>query len=248
MTGFKPKRFDVAGAHPDEVYGAVGGLVKAMDEVGAIAGVDVEMEAWRQNRPMRFGDNSDADVQQYLAQGVRLMDGLKTKLPLGLSRNQQDVRDRCDDLAKSMDKMLAKRTQEEPRAKAWNYVQVKATPVTVKQPGQTAVPVDKTVETVKTLLRNHFSSAWKAGIAQRTYALWARNGEEAVEKTGVYPAMPEGARSWDLFMKRADHERLKAALKGEHWAQVDINEGIDFSPVMNFRAAYRPRRTQRMRM
>jgi hypothetical protein len=249
MTGFKPKRFDIAGAHPDEVYRAVGDIVGAVDEAGRLAGVDVEMQAWRQNRPMRFGDNLDADVQQFVAQGVRFMDGFKEKLPLGLSRGQQDVRDRCHALAGSMEKVLAKRVAAEDPIKAWRYVKVKAAPVTVKQPGQTAWPVEKTVATVKDIARGHFEgSAWKAGIAQRTYALWARNAEEVVEKTGMYPPMPEAARSWDFFMKRVDGERLKSALKGEHWAHVDVNEGIDFSQVINFRATYRPRQNPKVRM
>jgi hypothetical protein len=85
-------------------------------------------------------------------------------------------------------------------------------------------------------------------MAQRAYWDWARKAEVEAEKTGLYPAMPEGARSWHAFMQRADQERLRSALKGEHWAHVDVNEGIDFSQVMNFRATYRPRHKPRMRM
>ena len=32
--GLRQKRFDIAGAHPDEVYGAVADLVRAVDQVG----------------------------------------------------------------------------------------------------------------------------------------------------------------------------------------------------------------------
>jgi hypothetical protein len=248
MTGFKPKRFDVAGRHPDEVFGAVSDLVRVVDEVGKQTGVENVTQLWRQNRPMRHGDNLDADVQQFMAQGVRFIDGFKDKMPLGLSQSQQKVRDRCNELAGSMEKVMQKRLLESPAAKSWNYVKVKAAPAMVKQPGQTALPVDKTVATVKDIMRSHFDSAWKAGIAQRSYHLWARNAEEAAEKIGMYPPMPEGARSWLAFMTRADDARLKASLKGEHWAQVDLNEGIDFAPVMNFRATYRQRQKPRMRM
>jgi hypothetical protein len=215
----KQRRFDIAGAHPDEVYRAVANIHDAVKEIGK-QGVEFKefpetnekIRQWLANKPLRHGDNLDADVQQYLAQGVRNVDGLAAIMPLGLSKGQKEVRDRCNELARSMDKVLAKRAAEEPGAKAWNYVKVKATPVTVKQPGQTALAPDKTVENVKTLLRGHFGSARKAGIAQRTYALWARNAEETVEKTGMYPPMPEAARSWDLFMKRADDARLRSAL------------------------------------
>ena len=248
MTGFKPKRADVAGVPMDEAWRAVSNIHDAVKEI-AKQGIEFnefpetqeKIRQWLVNKPLRHGDSPDADVQQYLAQGVRNIDGLKQLMPLGLGKGQQEVRDSCDRLARSMDKVLAKRAAEEPSAKAWNYVKVKATPVTVKQPGEAAIPPEKTVETVKTLLRNDFGSAWKAGIAQRTYALWARNAEEVAEKTGMYPPMPDAARSWDLFMKRADGERLKSAMKGQHWAQVDVNEGIDFAPVMNFRATFRSR-------
>jgi hypothetical protein len=185
-------------------------------------------------------------VQQFLAQGVRFIEGFEDKLPLGLSRGQQQVRDRCNELAQSMEKVLSKRVAEEHAPKAWNYVRVNASPVTVKQPGQTTLPVDKTVAEVKEILRGHFGSAWKAGIAQRTYHLWARNAEEVVEKTGGYPPMPEGAKSWYAFMTRADALREWSARQGKHWARVDVNEGIDFSQVMNFRATYRQRPRQRM--
>jgi hypothetical protein len=248
MTGFKPKRFDVAGQHPDEVFGAVSDLVRVVDEVGKQTGVENVVRLWRQNRPMRHGDNLDADVQQYMAQGVRFIDGFKDKLPLGLSRSQQQVRDRCNELAGSMEKVLQKRLLESPEAKAWNYVKIKATPATVKQPGQTAVTVDKTVATVKDLLRGHFDSAWKAGMAQRSYWGWAKTAEVEIEMTGMYPPMTEGAKSWHAFMTRADALREWSARQGKHWAQVDLNEGIDFAPVMNFRATYRTRQKPRMRM
>ena len=106
--------------------------------------------------------------------------------------------------------------------------------------------VEKTVKAVKDIARSHFEgSAWKAGMAQRTYD-WAKKAEEHAEKTGMYPPMPEGARSWYAFMERVDNERLRSALKGGHWAHVDVNEGIDFSQVMNFAATYRQRPRQRM--
>jgi hypothetical protein len=244
--GFRPKRFDVAGMPPDEVYGAVGELVKTVEDIGRQTGVENVTQLWRQNRPMRFADNLDADVQQFLAQGVRFIDGFQKELPLGLSRQHQQVRDRCNELAGSMEKVLQKRLNEGDPAKAWNYVRIEAKAVTAKQPGQRALSPEKTVQTVKDVLRSHFNSAWQAGIAQRTYALWARNAEEVADKTGMYPPMPEGARSWNAFMARADALREASARRGEHWAHVDINEGIDFTQVLNFRPAYRQRQRQRM--
>jgi hypothetical protein len=255
MGSYKPKRFDIAGAPPDEVYGAVADLVRAVDQVGDqwahVEGFprDLRLEAtqWRQTRPMRFApDNLDADVQQFMAQGVRILDRANKELPFGLSGSYEQARDRCDRLAQSMEKVLQKRLTD-PAVKAWDYVKVNATAVTVQQPGQTALSVEKTVQAVKDIARGHFEgSAWKAGMAQRTYHLWARNAEEHAEKTGMYPSMPEGARSWYAFTTRADALRERSARQGRHWAHVDVNEGIDFSQVMNFAATYRPRQRQRM--
>ena len=61
---------------------------------------------------MRFGNTPDVEVQRYLSRGVQLIDQLKTKMPLGLSRGQQQVRDRCNEIARSMQKVLDKRPDE----------------------------------------------------------------------------------------------------------------------------------------
>ena len=42
---------------------------------------DSEAAQWRQTRPMRFAaDNLDADVQQFMAQGVRILDRAKKRI------------------------------------------------------------------------------------------------------------------------------------------------------------------------
>ena len=113
--GLRQKRFDIAGAPPDEVYGAVADLVRAVDQVGDqwahVEGFprDLRLEAtqWRQTRPMRFApDNLDADVQQFMAQGVRILDRANKELPFGLSGSHEQARDRCDRLAQSMEKPI----------------------------------------------------------------------------------------------------------------------------------------------
>ena len=38
--GHKPRRFDVAGMHPDEVCGALGELVKTVSEIGRQVGLE----------------------------------------------------------------------------------------------------------------------------------------------------------------------------------------------------------------
>ena len=63
------------------------------------------------------GNAPDREVQRFLAQGVKIMDGLEKKMPLGLSANQRQVRDRCDELAKSMERVLDRRPDDDRRVR-----------------------------------------------------------------------------------------------------------------------------------
>jgi hypothetical protein len=258
-AAWRPRRFDVGGAHPDEVYRAVAEVASAVDEIAKqaiasqssqrYAGMDRDVQTWRQNKPLRFGRNLDADVQQFLAQGVRIMDGFNDEMPLGLSDSHRQVRNRCNELARGMEKVLARRPDEERPGDSWKYVKIRVTPVAVKQPGLTAWSVEKTTEAVRNGLRGHFEgSPWKAAKAQQAYARWAKNAEAVAEKTVGYPPMPEGARSWHAFVSRVDALRESSARRGEHWAQVDLNEGIDFSQVINRRPSFGAQQKPRMRM
>jgi hypothetical protein len=113
--------------------------------------------------------------------------------------------------------------------------------------GQATLSMEKTVQAVKDILRSHFDgSAWKAGMAQRDYEAWAVNSEVHGEETGRSLPMSDGARSWKAFHDRVEVERLRSAAKGQHWRDVNIDEDISFSEVMNFRATVRPRPRQRM--
>jgi hypothetical protein len=118
-AGWRPKRFDVAGAHPDEAWRAVSNISEAAEDIRKqfiggpeTAAVNTMLWKWQQNKPKRFGNAPDREVQQFLAQGVRIMDALDKKMPLGLSNSQRQVRNRCDELAKSMEKVLARRPDE----------------------------------------------------------------------------------------------------------------------------------------
>lgn len=123
---WRPRRFDVAGAHPDEAYRAVGDVFGAVGEMHrqysqssqspeVKVKAKAKIEKWQASKPLRFGNCSDAQVQRFLAQGVRMMDAMKDKLPLGFSDGQRQVRNRCDELAKSMEKVLARRPDEHRR-------------------------------------------------------------------------------------------------------------------------------------
>jgi hypothetical protein len=123
-AAWRPRHFDVAGAHPDEAYRAVGDVFGAVGEMrrqyvsGQLPGaqeVNIAVEKWQASKPLRFGNCSDAQVQRFLAQGVRMMDVMKEKLPLGISDSHRQVRNRCHELAKSMEKVLAHRPDEHRR-------------------------------------------------------------------------------------------------------------------------------------
>ncbi len=121
-AAWRPRRFDVAGTHPDEAWRAVANVSEATEDMRKqfIGGPEIEavntmLWQWRQNKPLRFGNVPDAEVQRFLAKGVEIMDVLKSKMPLGLSERQRQVRNRCAELSKSMEKVLAQRPDEQPR-------------------------------------------------------------------------------------------------------------------------------------
>jgi hypothetical protein len=173
---------------------------------------------------------------------VQFIDGCAKDLPPGLSKEQRQIRDRCNELAGSMEKVLVKRLEEQP-AKTWSFVKVNVSPW-VKE-GQATLSMEKTVQAVKDILRSHFDgSAWKAGMAQRDYEAWAVNSEVHGEETGRSLPMSDGARSWKAFHDRVEVERLRSAAKGQYWRDVNIDEDISFSEVVNFRATVLPRPRQ----
>ena len=91
-AAWRPRRFDVAGAHPDEAWRAVANISEAVEEIRKAVhrhagneAVNTMLWQWRQNKPLRFGNAPDAEVQWFLAKGVEIMDALKAKMPFGLS-------------------------------------------------------------------------------------------------------------------------------------------------------------------
>ena len=154
--GSLPKRFDVAGIHPDEVREALGELVKTVNEIGRQAGLERIAPAWGQSRPSRSEEHFDADAQLFLAVGVTFIDGCAKDLPSGLSGRQRQVRDRCSELAGSMEKVLIKRLDEQP-AKTWSFVKVNVSSWVNK--GEETLSMEKTAQAVKDLLRLHFEAA-----------------------------------------------------------------------------------------
>jgi hypothetical protein len=119
-AAWRPKRFDVAGAHPDEAYRAVGNISEAMEDIRKqfigtpeTSAVNAILWKWQSGKPLRYGNTPDAEVQRFLSKGVEIMDTLKAKMPFGLSKSQHQVRNRCDELARSMEKVLARRPDEQ---------------------------------------------------------------------------------------------------------------------------------------
>jgi len=118
-AAWRPRRFDVAGAHPDEAYRAVANIYEAINDIrktyidaGYGRTFPPDAVKWMATRPLRFGNGPDRDVQRFLSRGVELLDKLAL---LGLSGTQREIRNRCNELAKSMEKVLARRPDEKPR-------------------------------------------------------------------------------------------------------------------------------------
>ena len=116
-AGWRPRRFDVGGQHPDEVWRAVSNIYETVDEIrkdhidaGYGRVFPAAVVKWLASKPLRFGNAADAQVQRFLAQGVGIMDRLR--LPLGFTARQAEVRNRCNEMAKAMEKVIAKRPDE----------------------------------------------------------------------------------------------------------------------------------------
>ena len=214
--GSRPKRFDVAGLHRDEVCEALGELARTVEEIGRQVGLERIMRVWGQNRPVRSAENFDADAQHFLASGVQFIDGCAKDLPPGLSKEQRQIRDRCDELAGSMEKVLVKRLEEQP-AKTWSFVKVNVSPWVNK--GEETLSMEKTAQTVKDLLRIHFDgSAWKAGMAHRAYWEWERKGPPNAKKPAstrqCRKARGHGIHSWIVSTRSGSAARRRASTGG----------------------------------
>jgi hypothetical protein len=242
VTGFRPKRFDVAGAHPDEAWRAVSETADVVKEMNAQAGGDVrKMDAWLERKPLRFGNAPDVQVQRFLAQGVQLMDGLKAKLPVGLSARQCQVRDRCNELAKSMEKVLAQRTDEPEAFDPWRPVRINVESAAAKE-GR-ALSAGETREKYRLALRGCFPRGpAQAQRSRAAYHVW----EENAERLGNNPPVPESAKPWQRFLGVIETMRERASQKGEVWGYVDPVTGMDFKPALTPRPAYQARPRMRM--
>ena len=119
-AAWRPRRFDVAGAHPDEVYRAVANISEAVDEIrkqfiDAGYGRHVPDDAVEMAAEQALALRQCAGRGRAAVSGAGRRDhGRLHRLPLG-ARRQREVRNRCDELAKSMEKVLAQRPDERPR-------------------------------------------------------------------------------------------------------------------------------------
>jgi hypothetical protein len=238
--GFKLRRFDVAGAHPDEAWRAVSNIAEAVGEARQQAGGaedNAKIGAWLSSKPLRFGNTRDADVQQFLERGVKIMDGLETKLPLGLSRGQRDVRNRCGELAKSMQKVLDRRPDEPLRFDPWQPVKIRVEPV------KDGLQDRETRARYVLALKGCFPRGpAQADRARAQYRVWEQNSERFHRDR----PMNEAAQSWKRFMGVIDNMRSREQAKGVIWGRVDDVSGIDFRPALQARPVYQPKPKMRM--
>jgi len=251
-TGWNPKRFDVAGAHPDEAWRAVADIAETVEELRNRVGGEhfrqfpeaiAQIRAWQSGKPLRFGNARDADVQQFLERGVKIVDGLEMKLPLGLSERQRQVRNRCDELAKSMEKVLAKRPDEPLPFDPWQRVKINSEPAVAKGPGQRALTAGETRSKYVTALRGHFElGPRQAARAKAAYLAW----EETADRLDLEGPISDSAKRWKRFTQYIETAQARSAAKGEIWASVDPVDGIDFSRALTPRPAFKSKPRMRM--
>jgi hypothetical protein len=200
---------------------------------------DARIEAWLAGRPLRFGHARDADVQQFLQRGVKIIDGLEARLPLSLSRGQREIRARCDELSKSMQKVLDRRADEPEPFDPWKPVRVRVE--TVKS--DRALSAGETRGRYVQALRGCFPGGpAQADRARTQYRVWEQNAER-LHREGP---MNEAAQSWKRFMGVIDNMRNREEAKGLVWGRVDDVGGIDFRPALQPRQSFRQRPRQRM--
>ena len=119
-AAWRPRRFDVAGAHPDEAWRAVaniseavGGDPQTVHRHAGNRGREHDALAMEAEQAFALRQRADAEVQRFLAKGVEIMDAREDAVRF--ERRQRQVRNRCNELAKSMEKVLARRPDEQPR-------------------------------------------------------------------------------------------------------------------------------------
>ena len=85
-AAWRPRRFDVAGAHPDEAWRAVANVSEAAEEIRKqfIGTPDIEAVTtmfwqWQAEQALALRQCADAEVQRFLAKGVEIMDALKRR-------------------------------------------------------------------------------------------------------------------------------------------------------------------------
>ena len=184
--GSRPKRFDVAALRPDEVCEALGELARTVEEIGRQVGLERIMRVWGQDRPARSAENFDADAQHFLASGVQFIDGCTKDLPPGLSKEQRQVRDRCNELAGSMEKVLAKRLDEQP-AKTWSFVKVNVSPW-INQ-GEETLSMERPFKRSRTFFAfTSMAAPGRPECPQRSYGRVGANGGCRMQKNRHVPA------------------------------------------------------------
>ena len=95
-----------------------------------------QCETWQAEQALALRQCAGRGSAAVSGEGRRDHGRLEKKLPLGLSNSQRQVRNRCDELAKSMEKVLARRPDEERPVDSWKYVKIRVTPAAVKEPGR----------------------------------------------------------------------------------------------------------------
>jgi hypothetical protein len=244
-AAWRPQRFDVAGAHPDEAWRAVSNIAEAVKELGReVSGAAEEgkITLWLSKKPLRFGKVPDGDVQWFLERGVKLMEELKDRHPLGLSERQREVRARCDELAKAMQRVLERRPDEALPFDPWRKVKIAVEAATPQIGNNMLLPME-TRQRYRAALKGCFvRGPAEANRARTQYRIWEQNGER-FQKDGP---MNEAAQSWKRFMGVIDNMRSREQAKGVVWGRVDDVNGIDFTSALTQRPIFNRKPGMRM--
>ena len=230
-AAWRPRRFDVAGAHPDEVYRAVAEVSAAVDEIGkqfqrftgmvpGCAAMAAEQALALRPEPRRrcaavSGAGRPDHGRFQRGNAARF----KRQAPSGAQSLQRAGAGDGEGAGAAAGRRAAGRfmeVRENPREPG------RPSRSRGRRHGRWRRPGKRSGTACAVIFRAaHGRPGSRSGLMRCGRGTRRRRRKKPVP----IRSMPEAARSWDFFMKRADQARLRSALKGEQWAQVDLNEG-----------------------
>ena len=224
--GSRPKRFDVAGLHPDEVCEALGELARTVEEIGRQVGLERITRVWAAKPACAV--RGEFRCRRAALSGKRravhrwLREGLAARFKQGAAAGPGPVQ-----RARRFD---GESSAETPGGAAGEDVEFRE--------GECLAPADQQGREDALDGKDRANGQGPSSHSLRWQRLEGRHGPailwgmgakcgRGAEKTGMYPPMPEGARSWDVLHGRAPTgERQRSARRRASTGRMSMSTKI----------------------